>query len=471
MFGETRTRILLLYAATMLVVTAVSVPIFRALLFANVGDRVRADLVQERDEFVANYRQWEQLPNQTVDDLKDFLNEYLTSEHPEDDNFHVAILRGEFYRANPVILPDVLSPQSEVFQTWLALNQPIIKEYSTSDANTGSILYIATPLRVEGQQLGTLIMAHITAGERNEALASVFVFVKVTLGVVLISFLLAWFATRQLLAPVRTLASTARSISESNLNQRLDVQGSGELAELSATFNSMMYRLQTSFNSQRNFVNDAGHELRTPITIIRGHLELMGDDPHEKEETLELVLDELDRMARFVNDMIMLSKSERPDFLQLETIDLHALTEELYSKATALASRNWTLGAVGRGCLVGDRQRITGAIINLAQNATQHTQPHDQIELGSAVTGKDVYIWVRDTGDGIAPADQARIFERFARAANSYRRSEGAGLGLSIVRAIAEAHSGRVELSSQLGVGSTFTLVLPLEPPREVKSA
>jgi signal transduction histidine kinase len=227
----------------------------------------------------------------------------------------------------------------------------------------------------------------------------------------------------------------------------------------------MMDRLQSAFMSQRNFINDAGHELRTPITIIRGHLELMGDDPAEQQETLAIVIDELDRMNRFVDDLTILAKSERPDFLQLETVNIETLTHELFSKACALADRQWTLETVGKGQAVLDRQRITQAIMNLAQNATQHTQVEDTITLGSAIRSGMVHFWVRDTGEGISLMDQQRIFDRFARAAKSRRRSEGAGLGLSIVRAIVEAHHGQITLHSQLKRGATFTVIMPLDPP------
>jgi signal transduction histidine kinase len=227
----------------------------------------------------------------------------------------------------------------------------------------------------------------------------------------------------------------------------------------------MMDRLEKAFANQRNFINDAGHELRTPITIIRGHLELMSDDdPHEQEETMTLVMDELDRMSRFVEDLLLLSKAEHSDFLLLETVEVGALSEELFAKVKALGNRNWLLDAVASCRIVADRQRITQVIMNLAQNAAQHTKSEDTIALGSAVSGSNVRFWVRDTGEGISPSDQQRIFDRFARAANSRRRSEGAGLGLSIVKAIAEAHGGKVYVNSQLGAGSTFGIVLPIEP-------
>jgi signal transduction histidine kinase len=194
---------------------------------------------------------------------------------------------------------------------------------------------------------------------------------------------------------------------------------------------------------------------------MRGHLELMGDDPEERRETQALLLDELGRMSRLVEDLILLARAERPDFLQLETIDVTDLTEDLFAKVKALAERNWSLGEVARAKIVGDRQRITQAMLNLAENAAKYTKEGDTITLGSHLHKQNVKFWVRDTGPGIDPNDQQRIFERFARGSKSCR-SEGSGLGLAIVRAIAEAHRGRIELHSRLGIGSTFTIILPL---------
>ncbi|MDY6900235.1 MAG: HAMP domain-containing sensor histidine kinase, partial [Cyanobacteriota bacterium] len=311
--------------------------------------------------------------------------------------------------------------------------------------------------------LGVFVVAHTISGEREEVIEAVSVVIQVSSIVVIIALILSWIASGKVLAPLRSFSATARSISESDLSLRIPVQGRDELAEVATTFNEMMDRLEATFTTQRNFINDAGHELRTPITIIRGHLELMdNDNPEEVEETATLVIDELDRMSRFVEDLILLTKAERPDFLLLETIDVQSFTEELFVKSQALAERNWCLDKTARGKIVVDRQRLTQAVMNLAQNATQYTKTTDTIAIGSSVTQGKVKFWVRDTGEGIAYTDQERIFERFARAANSRRRSEGAGLGLSIVRVIVEAHNGEVILHSQPGKGANFCIILPI---------
>nr|WP_228035415.1 ATP-binding protein [Oculatella sp. LEGE 06141] len=272
---------------------------------------------------------------------------------------------------------------------------------------------------------------------------------------------MSWLAAGRALLPLRFLTEMARSITGSDLTRRIPVKGSDEIAELSKTFNEMLDRLQATFVSQRNFINDAGHELRTPITIVRGHLELMGSDPQEQGETLDLVFDELDRMNRFVNDLLLLAKAEQPDFLNVAPVDTDLITLEFFAKAKALAERDWRIVIENPGCVVVDRQRLTQAVMNLAHNATHHTRREDTIEIGSSLTATDARFWVRDTGEGIPLAEQERIFERFARGAKN-RRSEGAGLGLAIVSAIAEAHGGRIELSSQVAIGSTFAIILPV---------
>jgi two-component system, OmpR family, sensor kinase len=287
--------------------------------------------------------------------------------------------------------------------------------------------------------------------------------------VLLIASALAWVVAGRVLAPLRVLDDTARSISATDLTRRIPVSGDDEIAELTRTFNAMVDRLERAFASQRAFVSDASHELRTPITIVRGHLELLGDDPDERRETIALVMDELGRMSRFVDDLLLLARAERNDFLRVEEVELGALTDELLDKAIGLGPRTWAVEARGEARLQADRQRLTQAVMGLAQNAVQHTSAGDPVWIGTGVDGDEAALWVRDSGPGIPRDDQERVFERFARASGSRRRSEGAGLGLAIVRAIAEAHGGRAELASRPGAGSTFTVVVPLDGPEAAR--
>lgn len=461
LFGEARTRISVSYIVLMLFFTGVSIPTIRQVLFTRVQERIERSLDQEVEEFRRLVDGQNPRTGQPFgDDAAAIFEVFLSRNIPGDDEFLLALLDGELYQYSPIALPPPLQPNSTLIQRWAIATQPtqgkVITEF-------GPILYRVEPLVVNQQRLGVFVVAHTTVGERAEIHDTTVVVIQVMFTVFALSVFLSWFAAGNVLAPLQLLTTTARSISESDLTQRIPVRGSGDIAELTITFNEMMDRLQSAFDSQQNFINDAGHELRTPITIIRGHLELMGSDPQEQQETRALLLDELDRMSRFVEDLILLAKAEQPNFLHQETIDVATLTEELLVKGKALANRKWVLDQTAKGKIVGDRQRITQAMMNLAQNATQHTQPGDTIAFGSAIDLHTVRFWVRDTGEGIALADHERIFERFARAANRQRRSEGAGLGLSIVRAIAEAHGGVVNLKSSPNNGATFMIILPID--------
>jgi signal transduction histidine kinase len=483
LFGEARTRILIWYVGVIVVFIGVAIPTIRHLVLSQVENRVQADLREEMAEFkelltdgpiYADESVMQQLRQQkkkipkaypvSREELASLYEIYLSRRIPEDDTFLIAFLDGAFYKSSPRALPEVLEPQSKLMREWAALQKPQQDIQKTENPRIGDVLYFAEPIRHQSKTLGTFVVVHTTAGEQNEALEAFNTMVQVKVFLLLFALGLIWFAAGRVLSPLRALSDTAHAISETDLSQRIPAEGNGEIAKLAQTFNEMMDRLQGSFESQRNFISDAGHELRTPITIIRGHLELMGSVSEEQQETIDLVLDELNRMARMVDELSLLAKSERPDFLKIEVVDIEPFTKELYAKASALSQdRDWQLAEVATGSLRADRQRLTEAIMNLAANAVQHTAPGTRITLGSAIRNASLQIWVSDAGTGIADADQQRIFGRFSRASRQRRTSDGTGLGLAIVKAIAEAHHGQVTLRSQLGTGSTFTLVLPLE--------
>ncbi|OKH59002.1 two-component sensor histidine kinase [Scytonema sp. HK-05] len=461
-FFGVRTRILISYIVLMIFSTLVSILAIYEVLLVRLDEQVENVLINEVKEF----RRLTEGRNPSTaqpfgDDVAAIFDVFLSRNIPHEDTFLITLLNGKFYKSSPQVLPVNLQPNSAFVKHWQKFKQPKQGKEFTS---THTIYYLAEPV-LKGKTQGVFVVAYSDSSAHQQVNQAVIVIIEVTIAVLAIASVLAWIVAGRLLAPLRLLIETARSITESDLSQRIPVQGVDQIAELTITFNEMLDRLQTAFASQRNFINDASHELRTPITIIQGHLELLGDDPQERRETVELVTDELARMSRFVDDLLLLAKTEQPNFLNLQTVDISLLTEELYTKATALAERDWRLEHKGVGRIVADRHRLTQAIMNLAQNATQHTSDGDVIALGSVVTKGNARFWVRDTGVGIAPGDQERIFERFARGSSSRRRSEGAGLGLSIVSAIATAHGGRVELKSKPGKGSTFTIVIPLDPP------
>jgi signal transduction histidine kinase len=332
----------------------------------------------------------------------------------------------------------------------------------------GRVRWLALPLHdAGGETLGVFVVANFLRGEREEIADAINTGFVVAGAMLVVAALVGWLVAGRILRPIRQVTDTARAISDSDLSGRIAVDGNDEIAELARTFNAMVDRLEDAFATQRAFVDDAGHELRTPITIVRGHLELLGDDPDERREAVALVTDELDRMSRIVDDLLLLAKLEHPEFLRPQPVEVEPFTAELFAKAQTLDDRRWRLAEAATGTFVADEQRLTQAVMNLARNAVEHAGPDATITLGSAAFNGEVRFWVADTGPGIPQDEQAAIFARFARGGDRRRRSDGAGLGLAIVRAVAEAHGGRVELDSRPGAGACFTISIPTQLPEE----
>jgi two-component system, OmpR family, sensor kinase len=329
-------------------------------------------------------------------------------------------------------------------------------------SSVGRLRLAAVPVTVEGApSRGTYVVAYAVDRERRLLVDIARTYALVALLSLLVLAGVAWAVTGRLLRPLRLLREEAQRTAATELAGRLPVRGNDDVSELTRSFNGMLDRLGASFEEQRQFLDDAGHELRTPVTIVRGHLELLDpSDPVETAETRDLLLDEVDRMSRLVEDLVLLAKARRPDFVRPCAVDVGRLTDAVLDKARPLGDRDWRLDARGQGVVHADGQRLTQALLQLADNAVKHTPPGTEVAVGSSVQDGQVRLWVRDTGPGIDPADHARVFERFGRTEEG-RGTEGSGLGLAIVQAIASAHGGRVELASAPGRGATFTLVVP----------
>jgi len=454
-----RTRILAAFVILMIFSTALSLLAIRQLLHVRTADRVDASLTREVEEFrnVVRGRNPE-TGDPFGPQLALIFETYFRRNVPGESEAFIAYLGGRFFgiRTNPREGP---FPIGDEAAHWATVDRT---ERGSIETSIGEVRYLAVPVQAGAEARGVFVVAARLQAARERDEEAVGLAALVLVSVLLIASALAWVVAGRILAPLRLLTDTARSISDTDLTRRIRTSGTDEIAELATTFNAMLDRLEAAFAMQRAFVSDASHELRTPITIVRGHIELLGDDPEERRETIALVTDELDRMSRFVDDLLLLAKAERDDFLHVAGVELGALTDELLDKAVGLGRREWQLESRGEVTLAADRHRLTQAIMGLAQNAVEHTAEGDPIWIGSSVDGSEARLWVRDSGPGVLPEDAEHIFERFARAATSRRRSEGAGLGLAIVRAIAEAHGGRAELDSRPGEGATFTVVVPV---------
>lgn len=331
----------------------------------------------------------------------------------------------------------------------------------TTDISTYRAVVLPAPINGDASD-GRYVVAFDVDAEIAD-LDAVFVpFIWVSVGALALAALISWFITGKLLTPISALNTTARSISERDLSQRIKVQAKGDLGELSESFNSMLDRVESAVNSNKQLLDDVGHELRTPVTIVRGYLELVDpNDPADVQETREIALEELDRMSTLIDDLLLLAKAEKTNSAKTEPVDLNEFLERVFAKAQLLGPRHWQLELGQNAVVYIDQQRLTQAILQLCENSVKYSDNDTDVVLSSVQsTASNMVISVKDKGIGIREDELSSVFERFSRGSNS-RRAQGSGLGLSIAQSIVESHGGHITAESEFGSGSTFTINLP----------
>ncbi|QGU08093.1 Signal transduction histidine-protein kinase ArlS [Corynebacterium occultum] len=464
-----RWRIIFWITCVVLVAMGTVILITRSVLQSQVTDSANQSVEQEIDEFT-------QFAADGTDPLtaapfatpQRLIEVYLSRQIPDDDEILLGAVDGQ------LIQPD-LSQLSGRFRGPLASDSALAGEILRSPTPSG---VFSDPVdgavhwgRVQFQspdnnQEAYFAVAVHTHPAREMVDREVATLALIGSGGVVAAFLIAWLIAGQIIAPIRNLRQVAASISNSDLSQRVPVEGGDELAQLALTFNSMLDRIEAAYREQRQFVDDAGHELRTPITVVRGQLELLGSStPEEQARSVELSTAELDRMARMVNDMLTLAVADSAGFVTPTPVEVAELTLDIEEKANTIIQRAQVV-AVAEGEVPLDEQRVTEAVLELYRNALKYVEGDSDIDLGSEFKGcgeeRMFRIWVRDRGPGVPVEMQEAVFGRFHRGEPSASaRASGSGLGLSIVKAIAEAHGGRAYLDSTVGLGSIFGLELP----------
>ena len=401
-------------------------------------------------------------PGSTFASVSDLLSAHLAQNMPEEAETFFTIVDARAHLRSPNEALARLDRNPALVSVAAEATEP---ESGRVDTEAGPAVFAVIPVHsTDGTERGALVIVEFLSPAYDETWSTILVMSTISGAALLAVALVGWLVAGRVLAPIREVRETAARISESDLGRRIPVSGTDDVAQLAATFNHMLDRLENAFAGQRRFLDDTGHELRTPLTIIRGHLAVMRDDPLDREQTLRLVNAEIERMSGLVDDLILLARSERPGFLTLTPVDIADLVVETLAKTTALGSRRWSIDAVPQRTAIVDGQRLTQALLQLASNAVDHTSDDDSISLGAAVENGRIRLWVSDTGTGVPLEDQERIFERFNQGAAD-GREDGSGLGLAIVARIAHAHGGHVQLESRPGEGATFTLDLPYLAP------
>lgn len=343
--------------------------------------------------------------------------------------------------------------------------------YTTVEAPDGTVWRVLTlPLRQDGERVAVLQVARDerdlhAALRRLERLFVVAIPVTLVIAVALGQFL-GWRA----LSPVDRLTRAAAQIGAENLSVRLPVQSRDEVGRLAATFNEMLDRLAAAFARERRFTANAAHELRTPLTLLIASADVTLERPRSAEEYRQVIAairEDAARLGHLVDDLLVLARADAGTLqLAREPVDVARLISETHQRLLPLArARGVTLG-MGRleSVLVrGDRVWLARLLANLVENGLTYTLPGGSVTISMASGQSAVLIDVADTGPGIAPEHLPHIFEPFYRIDPSRSRdSGGSGLGLTIARWIARAHGGDVQVNSTPGIGSVFTVRLPI---------
>jgi signal transduction histidine kinase len=282
-----------------------------------------------------------------------------------------------------------------------------------------------------------------------------------------------YFLSGFMLQPVTRVSSLASRISHTNLKERIKHNGpDDEVKRLADTFDNMLERLEQAFESQKQFIQDASHELRTPIAIAQTNIEVLEMEekatPEDYKQLVDVIKLSLKRMNDVNNNLLLLSEGT-PAQSRWARVDVVKLLNEVYEETNAEARASsidleWQ-PPESRLFVCGDSMQLKQVMINLVDNAIKYNRSGGMVKLSAQIAADNIIIEVSDTGIGISPEDIDHVFDRFFRVEKSRSRDKGgSGLGLAIVRKIVEDHGGRVSLESKPGEGSTFSVILPEMP-------
>jgi two-component system, OmpR family, sensor kinase len=363
-------------------------------------------------------------------------------------------LRGQTLPVPPNLAADIAANRS--------------RSYTASIGGGVRLRIYSTPIQLDGRPVGAVQVGQ-NLSDLEDALAAIRSTILIGgIAALLLAAAGGVILARAALRPIQAITNTAHQITVAqDLGRRIPIAvPNDELGRLSSTINDMLARLETLFQAQQRLVADVSHDLRTPLTTIRGNLDLLRrgavEDPSMRADALRAIGDETERMSRLVNDLLLLAQADAGLKLHQQPVELDTLLLEVYRQAQVMAQGvTVRLGGEDQALVAGDLDRLRQLLLNLVDNAIKYTPVGGQVTLTLRRVDGWVQLSVADTGIGIAPEDLPHIFERFYRADRSRTRRNGSGLGLAIALWIARSHGGRLEVASEVGHGSVFTVWLP----------
>jgi len=333
----------------------------------------------------------------------------------------------------------------------------------------GSQRTLTGRLPAGGEQFSVVLMAPLADVEANLGRVRTVLITALPVSL-LLAGAIGYLLSRKALAPIERLRARTDEITADKLDQRLPVDNpDDELGRMTETINEMIARLERSFDEIRRFTADASHELRTPLAVLRTEVEVAMSKPLDQSQQRNLlssVLEECQRLTALTDQLLTLSRNDAGmTQYAREPIDLASLVEEIVEMMTPLAdAKQQTISFHGRGAamITGDSSRLRQVFYNLLDNAIKYTPGQGRIEVTVNTTDNEATVFIADSGIGIPAAHLPHVFDRFYRVDKARTREEGGtGLGLSIAKTIVAAHDGEIEVTSEEGKGTTFTVTLP----------
>jgi signal transduction histidine kinase len=444
------------------VLSMIATFVFSAVLLRNnLSEEVDQRLNQEAQElYLLADRAIDPISGESYSSARDILELYIRRSVPDSLESLFVMVNGEVLeRSSGRDLPR-LDRDAEFIEFIASMREAELGDYQSGE---NLVRYIIVPV-AGSSDTGHLVAAIFLDQEQQKVDALLTQLALLMLIALLSAAAAGWFVAGRILRPLRQLREITRRVKDGTTEERITgFNPNQEIGAIASDFNSMLDRTASAFASQRRFVDDAGHELKTPLTIVRGHLDLIKLDPTESTSSIAIVEDEVLRMTRIVQDLQTLTKSSQASFIQASPVEPSEIVDEVFVKTSPLAERDWSIEAQELGVLPLDRQRMVQALLQLVDNAIKHTSIGDAIAIGCRSTGNSIELYVGDSGPGVPEESRVLVQERFARGAWTSQDTEGSGLGLAIVEAIAKGHNGELFIRDSVLGGAEVGIKLELK--------
>jgi two-component system OmpR family sensor kinase len=342
--------------------------------------------------------------------------------------------------------------------------------YETIERTKPRLRMVTIPI-MDNKKITSVVQVGTSLEDFDETIRKLLLIMIISIPTsIIVTIVVGYFMAKKALRPVDQIRRAAVKISSSNLDEKIDITGRrDELGRLAETFNAMIGRLKDAFQRINQFSIDVSHELKTPLTILKGETEVALRKEREKDDYRKLLLsnlEEIDRMSCIIDDLLLLSKADTKEIkLNIEEVALRDLIMDVCMNMKVVADKKSVelqISELEDVRLKGDELKLRRMLLNVVENGIKYSHVGGKVSVSSFINDGYAWIDVKDNGIGISEDDIKYVFDRFYRADRSRKRESGSGLGLSISRWIAGAHKGSIEVKSQPAQGSVFTIKLPI---------